>query len=148
MVVAGCKTPSDFLSSNSTLTSASKPKPSPKPTPKPKASPTPKPEASPGGTPKPKEGGFPKLFSRKSKAPAARAAQVLGEIRQVNFEARFALVDASTAAGTTPGEALLTIAGGRQTSELKLTELSSPPFLIADIVSGKPAVGDRVYRKE
>ncbi|MCX7868318.1 MAG: hypothetical protein N2322_00045 [Terrimicrobiaceae bacterium] len=93
---------------------------------------------------------FPNPFQHKKEGrpPQALPAIVFGEIRHVNAEGRFVLVDTGSAVTAQPGEVLLAISEGQVTGELKLTELKSPPFLIADIVSGQPVAGQKVYRRD
>lgn len=99
---------------------------------------------------KPRTPRFQNPFQRKKAEPPPRAlpASVFGEIRQVNAEGKFALVDTGSAVAAQPGEILLAIQDGRVTGELRLTELKSPPFLIADILSGQPAARQKVYRRD
>lgn len=88
-----------------------------------------------------------KLFPRKPKTPQAVPAQLLGEIRQVNEDGRFVLIDASVSSAVEAGDLLVSLADKTQTAELKLTTLRSGSFFIADTISGKPAVGERVFKK-
>lgn len=92
---------------------------------------------------------FPFFPSKKiEKPPPALPALPVGEIRQVNAEGKFVLVDTGSAVAVQPGEMFLALSEGKITAELKLTELKSPPFMIADIVSGQPAAGQKVYRRD
>lgn len=118
--------------------------------------PTPSTEAAPEGGPddKPKKpwqeslfGWTQNLFPKKEKPPAAVPPQLLGQIRQVNSESGFVLIDATVSSAAKPGAALVCIANQQETAELKLTSLSSASFVIADITSGEPSVGDRVYKR-
>jgi hypothetical protein len=107
----------------------------------------PKPKASLMGTLFGWTSVFSKLFPKKPEPPAAVPPQLLGEIRQVNGENQFVLIDASVSSSAKPGDALVCISGQKETASLRLTPLRSASFLIADIESGTPSVGDRVYRR-
>jgi hypothetical protein len=117
--------------------------------PAPAASGTPAP--APPGMPKPNflQAGIAKisgLFPKKQKPPAALAPQWTGVIRMVNAAEHFVLVEAASSAAAVPGETYLSVAGGAETSTLRMTSLKNPPFLIADIVSGTPSEGEKIYR--
>lgn len=88
-----------------------------------------------------------KIFPKKSKPPVAIPPQLLGQIRQVNLENQFVLIDASISNAAEPGDALVSIADQKETANLRLSSLRSASFLIADIASGTPSVGDRVYKR-
>ncbi len=88
-----------------------------------------------------------KIFPKKSKPPVAVPPQLLGQIRQVNLENQFVLIDASISNAAEPGDALVSIADQKETAILRLSSLRSSTFLIADIASGTPSVGDRVYKR-
>jgi hypothetical protein len=118
--------------------------------------PTPDTEAAPeaGADEKPKKplseslfGWTKKLIPKKEKPPAAVPPQLLGQIRQVNPESGFVLIDATVSSAAKPGDVLICIANQQEKAELKLTALSSASFVIADITSGEPSVGDRVYKR-
>ena len=87
------------------------------------------------------------LFPKKEKPPAAIPPRLLGQIRQVNSESGFVLIDATVSSSAKPGDALVCIANQKETADLKLTTLRSASFVIADITSGTPSVGDRVYKR-
>lgn len=91
--------------------------------------------------------GLGKVFPKKEQPPRALEPHLLGEIKQVNQENGFVLLDASISSAASEGDELLCVADNRQTAVLRMTSLRSASFLIADIASGKPGVGDRVYRK-
>jgi hypothetical protein len=110
------------------------------------------PEASPDE--KPKKPSPPELLGctknflpKKQKPPAAVPPRLLGQIRQVNSESGFVLIDATVSSAVEPGDVLICIANQQEKAELKLTSLSSASFVIADITSGEPSVGDRVYKR-
>ncbi len=87
------------------------------------------------------------LFPKKEKPPTAIPPQLLGQIRQVNPESGFVLIDATVSSAANPGDALVCISNQQETADLKLTSLRSASFVIADITSGEPSVGDRVYKR-
>ncbi len=90
---------------------------------------------------------LPRIFPQRAKPPVAVPPTLIGQIRQVNVGNQFVLIDASSASSARPGEALVAISDRQETADLKLTTLRGGSFLIADIVSGEPSVGDRVYQK-
>jgi hypothetical protein len=91
--------------------------------------------------------GLQKIFPKKKRPPKARDPRLFGEIRQINEENRFVLLDASNVtARVTGGEHLVCIADKTQKAVLRVSPLRSGTFFIADIVSGTPSVGDRVYK--
>ena len=88
------------------------------------------------------------LFPKKQKPPVALPPQWTGVIRMVNAPERFVLVEASSMDSVLPGENYLSISKGSETATLRMTSLKNPPFLIADIVSGSPAPGEKIYRPQ
>jgi hypothetical protein len=86
-----------------------------------------------------------RLIPRRAKPPAATAPQWAGSIRMVNTAEKFVLVESSTATSVVPGETYLSIGNSSETASLRMTNLKNPPFLIADIVSGDPSPGDKIY---
>jgi hypothetical protein len=136
---------------------ASSPAPTPTATPKPeKPKPTPKPEK-----PKPAAGTaktpwyayvspaywMSKIIPKKAKPPQARAPQLIGTIKMVNKDDRFVLIDAISYNSVQAGDALVCIVNQRQSANLRASALRNPPFLIADIASGTPSPGDKVYKQ-
>jgi hypothetical protein len=87
------------------------------------------------------------LRKRKSKRPAAMAAQPIltGVIALVNEEARFVLIDNGVLPVPSTGARMKSYAGGTETAELIATDVRRRPFTIADIRSGAPRKGDRVF---
>lgn len=85
------------------------------------------------------------IFPPKKEVPKAQPAHLIGTVKLVNKEEKFVLVDTLSASSVATGDNLLCIMDERQTASLKMTSLRNPPFLIADITDGTPAVGDRVY---
>lgn len=126
------------------------------------ASRKPKPQSPPAAAPTPAEtakldapfmvkafswlGFMGKIFPKKNKPPQAQAPQLIGVIKMVNTEDKFVLIDAVSYEGTEPGALLLCITNQKQTANLRMSGLKNPPFLIADIASGTPQPGDRVFR--
>jgi len=86
------------------------------------------------------------IFPKKQGPPQAQAPQLVGTIKMVNVEDRFVLIDATSYQGMEPGTLLLTITDQKETANLRMSSLKNPPFLIADITSGTPAPGDRVFK--
>lgn len=89
---------------------------------------------------------FDKLFPKKKQPPKAEPAQLIGTVKMVNLDDKFVLIDALVYTPGAPGEPLICIANQRESASLHISPLRKPPFLIADIVSGTPSVGDRVYK--
>ncbi len=85
---------------------------------------------------------FPK---RTPPPPSATPIDWTGVIRLVNEEDRFALIQVQGASGAIADEKYLCIRDTEETGVLRMTALKNPPFLIADIISGDPRVGDKVY---
>lgn len=89
---------------------------------------------------------FSKIFPKKKTPPKAEAARSVGTIKLVNEEAGFVLIETTAFQDASSGGTLVSIMNQRESATLKVSEMRNPPFLIADIVSGKPAKGDRVYK--
>jgi hypothetical protein len=77
--------------------------------------------------------------------PSATPIDWAGVIRLVNEEERFVLIQAQGVKGVIAGEKYLCIRDAAETGVLRMTELKNPPFLIADVLSGDPRAGDKVY---
>lgn len=86
------------------------------------------------------------LFPKKAGPPQAQPPQLVGVIKMVNTEDRFVLIDAVSSQGTEAGALLVCIMNQQETANLRMSSLKNPPFLIADIASGTPAPGDRVFK--
>lgn len=86
------------------------------------------------------------MIPHKKKTPTAQAPQLIGTIKMVNKEDKFVLIDGASFQGATAGDALLCITNQKETANLRMSTLKNPPFLIADITSGSPSVGDKVYK--
>jgi len=85
------------------------------------------------------------LPPKKPKTPAAMPVDWAGTIRMVNTAENFVLVESESASPVIPGEKYLSVQDGRETGALLMTALKAHPFLIADIVSGQPSTGDKIY---
>lgn len=117
------------------------------------SSPTPvPPPAQPAPTPialTPREGLPARLwhtvFRRKPAPPAATTPAWIGTIKLVNYQAKYALIDSEMYSSVTPGAVLNAVGNDAETGSLRVSNDRNPPFFIADIVNGRPAVGDRVY---
>ncbi len=77
--------------------------------------------------------------------PSATPIDWAGVIRLVNEDERFVLIQAQGTTGVIAGEKYLCIRDAAETGVLRMTALRNPPFLIADILSGDPRAGDKVY---
>ena len=85
-------------------------------------------------------------FSKKATPhPSATPIHWTGFIRLVNEAERFVLIQSQSSSSVTPGEKYLCIRDTTETGVLRMTALKNSPFLIADILSGTPLAGDRVY---
>lgn len=155
-LLAGCagkKKPADAnVAATGPVASAS---PSPAVTPPPAAAPSPTP--APAQPPKPKSNFLsatkyinPTYWLKKLKKPGTPQAQpvrLIGTIKMVNKEDKFVLIDAIGYGATQPGDSLVCIVNQRQSGFLRASAVRNPPFLIADIASGDPAPGDKVYKQ-
>jgi hypothetical protein len=91
-------------------------------------------------------GSIPNLLPRKAKPPQAQVPRLIGVVKTVNSEDRFVLIDATTFRGAEAGDLLICIRDQKETANLRMSTLKNPPFLIADIASGIPSPGDRVFK--
>lgn len=91
-------------------------------------------------------GAVPNLFPRKAKPPQAQVPRFVGTIKTVVAEDRFVLIDATAFQAVNTGDLLVCIRDQKETANLRMSALKNPPFLIADITSGSPAAGDRVFK--
>lgn len=85
------------------------------------------------------------LLPKKAKPPVAQQPRLIGVVKMVNLDDKYVLVDAVTQSAA-PGDLLICITNQKETANLRMSSLKNPPFLIADIASGTPAVGDRVFK--
>jgi hypothetical protein len=88
----------------------------------------------------------PTFSSRKPKPPPAQVPRLIGVVKMVDRDDRFVLIDAATLQGATAGDLLVCIRDQKETANLRMGNLKNPPFLIADIASGNPSPGDRVFK--
>jgi outer membrane murein-binding lipoprotein Lpp len=87
------------------------------------------------------------VIPKKAQPPVAEPPRLIGTIKMVNKEDKFVLIDAMSYGGAQPGDALVCIVNQRESANLRASELRNPPFLIADITSGNPSPGDKVYKQ-
>jgi hypothetical protein len=85
------------------------------------------------------------VFPRKAGPPAATTPAWAGTIKLVDYQAKYALIDSETYTSLAPGAVLNAVGNDAETGSLRVSADRDPPFFIADIVNGRPAVGDRVY---
>ena len=89
---------------------------------------------------------------RPPKAQAARPSKtvpvMVGTVSLVNEEQKFVMIDSGSGASPTPGVGLK-IEGpvGATPVELLAGDVHHRPFTVADIVSGVPKVGDKVFEE-
>ncbi len=82
-------------------------------------------------------------FKKKQpETPAISVPQQIGTVRMVNSPEQFALIE--TTAPVAPGRILRSKNDLAETATLRATPHRNHPFLIADIVEGTPAPGDRI----
>ena len=85
------------------------------------------------------------LPKKKPRPPAATPVNWAGTIQLVNTAENFVLIESESATPVLPGEKYLSVQNGRESGTLRMTSLKAHPFLIADIVSGNPSTGDKIY---
>ncbi len=82
-----------------------------------------------------------------AKTPAVTAPTYVGEIAVVNLVGKFVLIELrATGAPPEAGTPLTAITEAGESVRLKVTAERKRPFVSADILSGEPARGQRVYR--
>lgn len=81
---------------------------------------------------------------RKKERPAVVATPFHGTVSLVNEEQRFVLIDSGYGQIPDDGARLRSFTGAAFSAELVVSRERRRPFVIADIVSGSPKVGDRV----
>ncbi|MFZ4598012.1 MAG: hypothetical protein ACOYNN_05145 [Terrimicrobiaceae bacterium] len=86
-----------------------------------------------------------RLIPKKSKPPVALPPQWAGTIRMVNAGENFILIETNALAEIVPGEVYTAVANGAETATVRMTALRNPPFLIADILTGSPSEGEKIY---
>jgi len=82
---------------------------------------------------------------KKPEAPVASAPLWIGTIKVVNQSERYVLIDSKLTVALPPGETLNSVGNDFESGTVQTTADRVHPFFIADITSGNPAVGDRVY---
>jgi hypothetical protein len=85
------------------------------------------------------------VFKPKPKVPVAAPPRWIGVIRVVNTTDKYVLIDSQQTLSMKPGEVLNSVGNDYETGTVRVSPDKNPPFFIADIASGSPAVGDRVY---
>ncbi len=86
------------------------------------------------------------LFKKKTPAiPIAQAPLWIGTIKVVDSTERYVLIDSRLTIALPPGEILNSVGNDFESGTVRTTADRVHPFFIADIASGNPAVGDRVY---
>ncbi len=70
----------------------------------------------------------------------------VGTITLVNADESFVLIDTGSAPGPLVGSSITSRTAGSDSGELRVTEVRRNPFVIADIVKGKPQKGDAVFQ--
>ena len=85
--------------------------------------------------------------------PAALAERRIGVVRVIGAHGRFVLIKMSSGNGDMSlrdGQELRcrgsVAGGGTQTAVVKVSRERQPPFVVADVVSGTPGVGDTAYK--
>lgn len=89
-----------------------------------------------------------KVFPKRDRPPAALPPRWLGRITLVDERSNYALVDSQPFAPLPPGTILHSVSQNSETGVLRVSDDSNPPFFIADITSGRPRPGDRIYSPE
>jgi hypothetical protein len=87
-----------------------------------------------------------------SGVPAASAERRVGVVRVIGARGKFVLIETTTGSGGVSlgeGQELRcrgsAAGGGEQTAVLKVSQERQAPFLVADVVSGEPQVGNVAY---
>ncbi len=81
-------------------------------------------------------------------AAPVKQARPIGKIVHVDTTYGFVLVDVGLFTGFVPGTEIQSREGETVTAVLKITPEALRPFLTADIVRGKPQIGDIVYKTD
>ena len=82
---------------------------------------------------------------KKPEIPIAQTPLWIGTIKVVNSGERYVLIDSRLTTSLPPGEILNSVGNDFESGTVRTTADRVHPFFIADIASGNPAVGDRVY---
>ncbi len=89
-----------------------------------------------------------KVFPPKDQTPetpAATAPNWIGTIKAVNDRDDYVLIDSQPYQGLPTGAVLTSVGADSETGSVSVSDDRDPPFFIADIISGNPSPGDRVY---
>jgi hypothetical protein len=87
-----------------------------------------------------------KVFPPKADGPpAASTPNWIGTVKAVSERRDYVLVDSLNYQNPVPGAILTTVGVESETGSVRVSDDRDPPFFIADIVSGTPAPGDRLY---
>lgn len=85
------------------------------------------------------------VFKPKQKVPVAVPPRWIGVIRVVNPADKYVLIDSQQTLSMKPGDVLTSVGNDYESGTVRVSADKNPPFFIADIASGSPSVGDRVY---
>ena len=80
--------------------------------------------------------------------PGAAAVRLLGNVHVIGTGGRFVLVEASVAAvatGLTDNQTLVCRAAGADTATLRVSHERRPPYVVADVDTRTPHIGDEVF---
>ncbi len=77
--------------------------------------------------------------------PAATAPNWIGAVKAVSDRHDYVLVDSQNYQSPPPGSILTTVGAESETGTVRVSDDRDPPFFIADVISGRPAPGDRLY---
>ncbi len=85
-------------------------------------------------------------FAAKEDAPpAATSPNWVGNVKAVSERHDYVLVDSQTYQSPAPGTILTSVGSVSESGSVRVSEDRDPPFFIADILSGRPEPGDRLY---
>jgi len=90
-------------------------------------------------------GGLFGWMKREPAPPKARPLNAVGRIFVFNAEKKYAVIESPGAATLPPGTALAVVQDGNLVARLEVSPQLRPPFLIADLKTGKAQKGDAVY---
>jgi len=82
---------------------------------------------------------------KRDQTPRASLPLWIGTVRLVNDRGGFVLIENTSAFSIPSGKKLTVVVPGREDAELEVSQDRQHPFFIADILTGAPRVGDRVY---
>ncbi len=87
-----------------------------------------------------------KVFPPKPEGPpAATAPNWVGTVKAISARHDYVLVDTLNYQNPVPGAILTTVGAESETGSVRVSDDRDPPFFIADVISGSPAPGDRLY---